>query len=144
MLAFQQRMSTMRRSKQFTLKKNGFLPSESTSATLNESLVNQNLFPKDNLSGALYVSPKPTVLAFNIANNLLTNTKPAWLKTKSQQDYKNARLLKKNFDSTWEAFKNRFYQEIKVIKSMMTINEGSLQAKKAIGTNSLQGEHTIK
>ena len=57
----------------------------------------------------------------------------------------NARLLKKNFNETWESFKSRFYQEIKVIKSMMTINEGSIQSKKVNGTSNIrEAEHTIK
>lgn len=53
-------------------------------------------------------------------------------------------MLKRNFNETWEAFKSRFYQEIKVIKSMMTINEGSLQSKKLNTSNSQVGEQTIK
>ena len=53
-------------------------------------------------------------------------------------------MLKRNFNETWESFKSRFYQEIKVIKSMMTINEGSLQSKKVNGASTLVGEQTIK
>jgi hypothetical protein len=62
-------------------------------------------------------------------------SRPSWLRLRSKEEYRNARLLKKNFNETWDAFTSRFYQEIKVIKSMLTINEGSLQSKKVNGGN---------
>jgi len=96
------------------------------------------LFPKDNLSGSLHVtSSRP---APNTATTTAVRPRPSWLKIRTKEEYRNARMLKRNFNETWESFKSRFYQEIKVIKSMMTINEGSLQSKKVMGASNLVGE----
>ena len=103
-----------------------FLNEEEKSA-FNEQLVNMLLFPKDNLAASMQVvSLKPSNNKNNANQNTSVKSRLPWLKLRTKEEYQNARILKKNFNETWEGFKSRFYQEIKVIKSMLTINEGSL------------------